>query len=104
MFLICFLFRQIHAPSLVVTATVTNNTNSSIANSTPIKVGYSNNISNNSNKEEIGLSLVIRKILEIDDNNGRFRLNLMLGLEWTDTRLRYLNLKGTVLRELRRVF
>lgn len=84
----------------MVTATVPNNTNSSIANSTPIKVGYNNNISN---KEEIGLSLVIRKILEIDDNNGRFRLNLMLGLEWNDTRLRYLNLKGTVVRALRRV-
>jgi hypothetical protein len=56
------------------------------------------NLIGTSNKKEIGLSLVIRKILEIDDNNSRFRINLMLGLEWTDARLQFLNLKGTVER------
>jgi len=88
-----------HAPSLLATTTNPNSTNSPSANLTTIKAGNSNYNSSTTNKEEIGLSLVIRKILEIDDNNGRFRLNLLLGLEWTDARLRYLNLKGTVARE-----
>ena len=59
-----------HAPSLLATTTNPNSTNSSSANLITIKAGNSNNNSTISNKEEIGLSLVIRKILEIDDNVG----------------------------------
>jgi hypothetical protein len=44
-------------------------------------------------KDEVGLSLTIRKILEIDDNGGRMRLNVKVELEWADDRLLYLNLK-----------
>jgi hypothetical protein len=77
---------------MLTTANTLNSSNSSLTNLIGIKAG------NSSNKKEIGLSLVIRKILEIDDNNSRFRINLMLGLEWTDARLQFLNLKGTLER------
>jgi hypothetical protein len=79
---------------MLTTANTPNSSNTSLANFIGIKAGNSST----SNKKEIGLSLVIRKILEIDDNNSRFRINLMLGLEWTDARLQFLNLKGTVER------
>ncbi len=85
-------FRKIHDYSMLTTANTLNSSNSSLTNLIGIKAG------NSSNKKEIGLSLVIRKILEIDDNNSRFRINLMLGLEWTDARLQFLNLKGTLER------
>jgi hypothetical protein len=77
---------------MLTTANTPNSSDSFLTNLIGIKAG------NSSNKKEIGLSLVIRKILEIDDNNSRFRINLMLGLEWTDARLQFLNLKGTVER------
>ncbi len=90
----CKNFRKIHDYSMLTTANTPNSSNTSLANFIGIKAGNSST----SNKKEIGLSLVIRKILEIDDNNSRFRINLMLGLEWTDARLQFLNLKGTVER------
>ena len=85
--------RQIHASSNSNNNNSRNNSSSISSSNASAAVANNNTAAISSDKEAIGLSLNIRKILEIDDNSGRLRLNLKVELEWADARLRYLNLK-----------